>query len=187
MVIRRISTMSALVLAIALAGCGSASTPTAKPKIAFASPALTTRGVIPASYKCNGNDIWLPLKWGALPANTKELVIYIARFDQPKGVPGGGAQASLISQQLIVGLKPSLHQLAVGKLPHGALMGYYEVGNATISICPTKGSTQGVIFGLYALPRQQNITKGAQSGNLLNKLRSEAVALGTFTAGYART
>jgi phosphatidylethanolamine-binding protein (PEBP) family uncharacterized protein len=185
--IRHLSTIGALVLVIALAGCGGASVPAAKPKIAFVSPAVTTTGVIPASYKCNGNNIWLPLQWGALPADTKELVIYVARFGQPEGVPGGTAKAALIAQQLIVGLKPSLHRLKVGNLPHGALIGYYEIGNKSVSICPKKGSTQGILFGLYALPHPQNIGKGSQSGSLLNKLRAEAEAVGTFTAAYART
>ncbi len=186
MVIRYLSTMSALALVIALAGCGGASAPARKPKIEFQSPALHANGVIPASFRCNGNGIWLPLRWGALPATTRELVIYVARFKQPEGVPGGSATAELIAQQLIVGLKPTRHRLGVGKLPHGALIGYYEVGHKRASICPAKGSSQGVLFGLYALPHPQNITRGSQSGGLLNKLRAEAVALGTFTASLGQ-
>jgi hypothetical protein len=187
MVTRYLSTTSALLLAVLLIGCGGASAPVAKPKIAFVSPALTSTGVIPARYKCNGNQVWLPLAWGALPADTKELIVYIARFGKPEASPGNLAKAALIAQQLIVGLKPSLHRLSIGPLPHGALIGSYEIGNKSESICPKRGSTQGILFGLYALPHQQNIGRGSQSGSLLNKLRAEAVALGTFTTGYAKT
>jgi phosphatidylethanolamine-binding protein (PEBP) family uncharacterized protein len=184
-VIRNLFAASAMALAIALAGCGGSSAPVRKPKIAFLSPVLNAKGEIPASYRCSGSKVWLPLEWGALPANTKELVIYIARFGRPEASPGNLAQAKLLAQQLIVGLHPTLHKLPVGDLPHGALIGSFEIGNKRTAICPKRGSAQGVLFGIYALPRTQGIQKGTQGGSLLNKLRSEAVALGTFTASYS--
>jgi hypothetical protein len=187
-VIRYLSMAGALLLVSALVGCGTASTPVAtKPRIAFVSPAIVhTKGLIPARYKCDENKIWLPLSWGALPANTKEIVIYVARFGQPKIAPGSAPTAALLAQQLIVGLKPTLHNLRVGRLPHGALIGSYEEGLKRESICPKQGAGQGILFGLYALPSSQDLSKGSQSANLLAKLRSEAVAVGTFTANFGR-
>jgi len=188
--IRHLTTASVALLAVAVAGCGSTTTTSTalerKPRIAFQSPVVSTRGAIPATFKCSENRIWIPLRWGTLPTNTKELVIYIARFGRPESAPGGTARAALIAQELIIGLKPTLHGLAVGKLPHGALIGTYEIGNKRASICPVKGSSQeGVVFGLYALAHHQQISKGSQSGGLLNKLRAEAVAVGSFTANYS--
>jgi hypothetical protein len=190
--IRHLLTASVALLAIAVAGCGSATTnsaPESKARIAFQSPVVSTSGAIPASFKCSENKVWIPLRWGALPTDTKELVIYVARFARPERIPGGAARASLVAQELIIGLKPTLHGLPVGKLPQGALVGTYEIGNKRASICPTKSgsskSKDGVLFGLYALSHHQAISKGSQSGGLLNKLRSEAVAVGTFTAVYS--
>jgi phosphatidylethanolamine-binding protein (PEBP) family uncharacterized protein len=186
--IRHLSVVSVVLLAIAVTGCGSSTTGTTtenKATIAFESPVVNTKGFIPAGFKCNAAKVWIPMRWGALPADTKELVIYVARFGVPQRTVGGTARASLLAQELIIGLKPTLHGLPVGKLPHGALIGIYEIGNKRASVCPAKGSAQGILFGLYALNHRQEISKGAQSGSLLNKLRSEAVAVGSFTAGYS--
>jgi phosphatidylethanolamine-binding protein (PEBP) family uncharacterized protein len=190
--IRHLTTASVVLVAAAVAGCGSATTSNStatenKPTIAFHSPALNARGFIPSSIRCSEGKIWLPLRWGTLPVDTKELAIYVARFGKPEGVPGGTARAALLAQQLILGLKPTLHGLAVGKLPQGALIGRYETGpNKGASICPPQGSTQeGVLFRLYVLPHRQEIGKGPQGNELLSKLSSEAVAVGAFTAGYS--
>jgi phosphatidylethanolamine-binding protein (PEBP) family uncharacterized protein len=180
---------SAVLLAVAVAGCGStaatSSTAEKKPRIAFQSSAVNRKGRIPGSFKCSESKVWIPMRWGALPADTKELILYVARFGSPTSNPGGTASAALLSQELIIGLKPTLHGLSVGNLPHGALIGTYEIGNKHVSIGPKKGSSEGVLFGLYALDHQQKISKGSQNGALLNRLRSEAVAVGTFVAGYS--
>jgi phosphatidylethanolamine-binding protein (PEBP) family uncharacterized protein len=180
--------LSLLVLVFAVAGCGGTAAPSANsaPEIAFQSPVLTASKVIPARYRCNANKIWLPVQWGALPAKTKELVIYVARYSDIKTNPNG-ATARLLSQALIVGLKPTMHELRAGKLPHGALVGEYVTGNEHVPICPPGRPAQGFVFRLYALPERLNISKGNHSGSLLTKLNGEALAAGTFTASYART
>jgi phosphatidylethanolamine-binding protein (PEBP) family uncharacterized protein len=182
--------MSLLVLAVAVAGCGtttSSSRPASYvPEIAFRSPAVTARKVIPARYRCDLNKIWLPLEWGPLPANTGELVVYVARYGDLKAT-AKGTSARLLSQALVVGLKPTLHGLRPGKLPHGALVGEYELGSERIPICPAHARAQDFLFRLYALRGRLNIAKGTQGGGLLNKLNSEALAAGTFTAAYGRS
>jgi phosphatidylethanolamine-binding protein (PEBP) family uncharacterized protein len=178
---------SVLVLAAAAVGCGGATSPSANntPEIAFLSPALTASKVIPARYKCDVNKIWLPVRWGALPSGTKELVMYVARYTNVRST-ANGSTARLLSQALIVGLKPTLHELQTGKLPHGALVGEYETGSQRVPICPAGRPSQGFIFRLYALRSPLNISKGKQGASLLSKLNSEALAAGTFTASYAR-
>jgi hypothetical protein len=193
MVNRCLSMMSALLLVAVAAGCGSSTSgsgsaepPPRAPAIVFRSPVLKA-GVIPTRYKCDGRRIWLPLSWGALPAGTKELVVYVARFGPPKIAAGSAPTAAILAQELIVGLNPTLHGLTVGKLPHGALIGAYEEGVKSESICPKRGAGQGLIFDLYALRQAQNIGKGHQSGNLLVKLKNNAAAIGAFTASFPRS
>jgi phosphatidylethanolamine-binding protein (PEBP) family uncharacterized protein len=188
--IRHAAIAGVVLLAVAVAGCGSSATSSTttenKPRVAFQSPALNTRGFIPASLRCSENKIWLPLRWGALPANAEELAIYVARFGKPAATSSGSARAVLIAQQLIIGLKPTLHGLTVGKLPRGALIGRFEVGSKRTSICPPKGSSkEGVLFRLYVLPHRQGIGRGSQKSELLNKLSSEAEAVGAFATGYS--
>jgi phosphatidylethanolamine-binding protein (PEBP) family uncharacterized protein len=178
--IRFLSAVSVCIVAVVSAGCGGASAPAKKAKIAFQSPALVGRKVIPARYTCNAQKIWLPVQWGALPPNTAELVLYVGRYSNA----GGKLAPRLIAQSLVVGLKPTLHGLAAGNPPKGALIGYYEVGNKPSSICPPKGTTQSFLFRLYALTGKLNISGGSQGSEFLNKLGSEAAAVGVFAASY---
>lgn len=187
--IRHLPVVSALLLVAAFVGCGGSSTPQAAgppPTIEFGSPGVSASGTVLSAYKCDEKKIWLPLSWGALPANTKELVIYVGRYGAPEIKAGGEVTAGLAAQQLIVGLQPTLHRLPVGKVPHGVLVGSFVAGRRRRSICANARSTSGILFSLYALPRRQNIGKGPQGGNLINRLQSEAIGYGTFTATYGK-
>jgi phosphatidylethanolamine-binding protein (PEBP) family uncharacterized protein len=183
--IRFLSVVSVCIVAVVFAGCGGTSGQSKKAKIAFQSPVLVSGKAIPARYTCNAQKIWLPVQWGALPPHTAELVLYIGRYSNSGSVAAGKLVApTLIAQSLVIGLKPTLHGLAAGNPPKGALIGYYEVKNKPASLCPPKGATQNFLFRLYALPAKLNISKGSQSGELLNKLSSEAAAVGVFAASY---
>jgi phosphatidylethanolamine-binding protein (PEBP) family uncharacterized protein len=191
MLLRRLAMMSVLGLSAVIAGCGSTgastSTPSAIAQIEFKSPAVTTGKVIPTHYVCDENEIWLPLQWGALPSNTVELALYVARFGPVVKTPTGASAAKLLAQSLVIGLKPSLRGLPAGKLPHGALIGFYGAGRKHSPICPPKGNKQSLLFRLYALSSAQHVNAGLQGVNLLGKLNQQALAAGSFTASYART
>jgi phosphatidylethanolamine-binding protein (PEBP) family uncharacterized protein len=187
---RNLTILSAVLLSVAITACGSSGTPAInrEPEILFLSPALAAGRVIPARYQCDESKVWIPLRWGALPADTKELVIYIARYGALVKNPNGGESARLLAQSLVVGLKPTLHGLAVGKLPSGVLVGTYNAGGTESQLCPRKKHVrQDFLFRLYALPNKQNITSGSKRGEILDILNNEAVAAGAFTASYTRT
>lgn len=184
MKIRFLSVVSVCILAVVFAGCSDTSAQGKKAKIAFQSPVLVSGKAIPARYRCNAQKIWLPVQWGALPPHTAELVLYIGRYGNARTVTAGKLAPALIAQSLVVGLKPTLHGLVTGNPPKGALIGYYEVKNKPASLCPPKGATQNFLFRLYALPAKLNISKGSQGGEFLNKLSSEAAAVGVFAASY---
>jgi phosphatidylethanolamine-binding protein (PEBP) family uncharacterized protein len=183
--IRFLAAVSVCVVAVVFAGCGGTSTPSKKAKIAFQSPVLVSGKAIPARYTCNAQKIWLPVQWGALPAHTAELVLYIGRYSNSGSVTAGKLVApKLIAQSLVIGLKPTLHGLTAGNPPKGALIGYYEVAHKPASICPPKGVTQNFLFRLYALTGKLNISGGSQGSEFLTKLGSEAAAVGVFAASY---
>jgi phosphatidylethanolamine-binding protein (PEBP) family uncharacterized protein len=173
-------------LALVLASCGSTSSPTApeKPAIRFNSPALVGKGLIPARYKCNVRQNWLPLRWGALPASTRELVLYMVRFGAPKATTGGKVKAEIQAEGIIVGLKPGLHRLPAGKLPRGAVVGVRPISNRAATICPSTGTAQNLLFRLYALPRKLELGKGSQPSTLVSRLSAQSLAAGTFIARY---
>jgi phosphatidylethanolamine-binding protein (PEBP) family uncharacterized protein len=184
---RDLSVLSVSMLAVALAGCGSSGSSgpsAAEPAIPFGSPALGAGRVIPARYKCDNRNVWLPLAWGSLPAHTRELALYIVRFGSPKVAKGGKVNAEIKATAVVVGLKPTLRRLPLGKYPRGVLVGVHSPNNPQASICPPKGAKQNLLFRIYALPRKLGVTRRSQGINLVNQLRSEALEAGTFIATY---
>lgn len=176
------------VLALAIASCGSgggSSQTTAKqlPRISFTSPAMTAARTIPAHYKCNNRTAWLPLKWGSLPAGTKELVLYIVRFATPQATASGQVKAEVEAEQLVLGLDATLRQIKPGKYPQGALVAVHSQGGEALSICPRKGVAGNLLFRIYALGHKLHITKSSKV-NPLQAVTTGATAAGTFIARY---
>ncbi len=191
MKLRRLTILSMPILALAIAGCGSAesgnpttnNTAPSKPQIAFTSPALNSKDLIPASYKCNDNSIWLPLRWGTLPAGTRELALYIVRFGSPKPTTGGKVKVEVEAESLVVGVRPNLHSLVAGTLPSGVHVGVHRRGGQVLSICPPKGVTENLFFRIFALPRKLNLS-GPQNRDLVAVINNEALMTGSFIAHY---
>jgi hypothetical protein len=131
----------------------------------------------------------LPLKWGALPAGTQELVLYIVRFGTPEAVKGGRVKAEIQAESIVVGLKPTLHRLSTGKFPPGAVVGVRPVKDGQ-TICPVANHSrrvQNLLFRIYALPRKLNLGKGKQPSTLVSRLGAQALEAGTFIAAYKQT
>jgi phosphatidylethanolamine-binding protein (PEBP) family uncharacterized protein len=179
--------LTMLTVVLVLAGCGSSgpsSSTTAASGIPFGSPALVGGKVIPAHVKCDDRNVWLPLRWGALPAHTEELALYIVRFGYPKLGVNGTAKAEIKATAVVVGLKPTLHGLSRGKYPHGALVGVHAPNDPEASICPRKGVAGNLLFRLYALPHKLGVSKSSKGLDLVSRLSSESSENGTFIATY---
>jgi hypothetical protein len=173
-----------LALVLASCGTGGASNATTKgPSIRFGSPAVTAAKVIPPRYKCDNRTIWLPLKWGTLPARTQELALYIVRFGVPKVASGGQVKAEIKAEALVLGLHSTLHRLKRGKLPPGALIAIHAANGEPQSVCPRKGVAENLLFRIYALNRKLHITKSSKV-NPLQEVTREAIGSGTFIARY---
>ncbi len=191
MKLRRPTILSVPILALLLAGCGSTesgnntttSSAAAKPQIAFTSPAVGGNDLIPASYKCDDTKIWVPLRWGAVPAGTRELAFYIVRFGAPKLTSGSKVKVEVEAESLVVGVQPKLHSLAAGVLPHGVHVGVHRRGGQVLSICPPKGVTENLFFRIFALPRKLNLS-GPQNRDLVAVMNNEALLTGSFIAHY---
>ncbi len=179
----------ALISALALSGCGSSdSSSTANSReIAFGSPVLEGRQKIPAKYTCDGKDIALPLEWGSVPNETKELVIFL--FGLKLINPGAGqkqVQAKLNVQWSVAGLNPGLKELPAGRLPHGALVGSNQRGGRRYSVCPAKGQAENYLFRIYALSQNLSLKHGISSKRLLEQIETSTLGYGEFIAGYKR-
>src|SRR5580704_3087540 len=154
---RPIAITSVLLLsALALAGCGGASSATDPvTKINVGSSAIVGNK-LPARYTCDGQDISPPLEWGAVPANVKDLALFVVGF-----IPQRSKNTYHLSVEwAVAGLSPALHKLAAGQLPPGAYLGVTSNHRQRrYSICPKKGDLVHYQFELYGLPEALAVSR----------------------------
>jgi hypothetical protein len=107
-----------LLLALTLAGCGSANKRAVKATIPFGSPALVG-STLPARYTCAGEDVSPPVIWGAVPAGIRTLALFIIGID-PSARSGG---YTISVEWAVAGINAALHKIPTGQLPPGAYLG----------------------------------------------------------------
>lgn len=154
-------------------GCGQGSAASPSSTIRFGSPAVGADGVISPRVSCGEGTIWLPLKWGALPSGTKELVLYFGwlRWKAERGkrrlaVPFG----SIISK-----IEPSVHGIAANTLPAGAAWSYFTVNN-----CQPVREGQEYLVELFALGHSQRAVPEPLNARFVTGLTEEALGMGRF-------
>jgi phosphatidylethanolamine-binding protein (PEBP) family uncharacterized protein len=192
-----------LLLAITLAGCGSSgadSPGSSSASSKSSSSAVTAKAVttipltstaikgaeIPALYTCDGRNIAPPLKWGAVPPATREVVLFALGV-----TPGGSRLGSSSVEWALGGVKAEVHELTAGELPTGAFLEEASDGKDHYSICPPKGQTKHYEFVVYAVPALVQVTTKINGAKLLQNLAEgppqfQATAKGELSATYKR-
>ncbi len=189
---RGLAAAGALAVASSLAGCGSGSRaassnvtkapprvaqPALKPgasetspvaplsrrsapvSIKVASTARTSGEFIGRRYTCGGANISPPVTWKNVPSDAKEVLVFVKTV--------GFAGSAL--NWAVAGLSPSLHGLAAGKLPSGAIVGRNSYGRDAYSVCPGQGPA-GVSIGVIALPRVISVHQGFAASTVTTAL-----------------
>ncbi|HSZ68919.1 MAG TPA: hypothetical protein VK756_01020 [Solirubrobacteraceae bacterium] len=138
--------------------------------IALSSPAIvqsrsSSAYALGQQYTCRGSDRSPPLHWGAVPADTKELVLFVLST-QP-------VANQLFFDWSVADLSPSLRSLQAGALPAGAVVGRNGLGHAAYTICPANGKRESYVFMLYALPQKLSSATGFDPA----ALRQQAIQL----------
>ncbi len=177
----------ALSAALALAGCGGSATSTHKEAVVPLKSAAMAGRSVPALYTCDGKDIHPPLEWGAVPAGTRELALFLVGLTP---VPSSRAYSVSIDWA-VSGVNPALHRLAAGQLPAGAHVGAASDNKKRYSLCPKKGTTAQYIFELYGLPAGVSIAPDFNGGSVITALSSRKSsnpvnAHGSLIAFYRR-
>jgi phosphatidylethanolamine-binding protein (PEBP) family uncharacterized protein len=173
-----------LAMAGALGGCGgttASSSSAGGPQLALSSPAVTSRGAIPALYTCAGKNVSPPLIWGKIPAGTSELALFLLDLGHTESAGGGETQAKLKVGWVVRGLEPTLHGMSAGKLPAGAV-----AGRQRYSVCPPKGGTGEYMFRLYALPRRLSIARSLSDLEVFKQINRASTTAGDFLSSYTR-
>ena len=181
--------VAALLMAVALSGCGSslAKSPATPSLVVVPLHSSAIHGTrLPARYTCDGQDISPPLTWGAVPAGVEELTLFTLGVTQVKN----GRLLPRV-EWAMGGLKPSLHRLSAGEIPRGAFLMPDSNGKRRYSVCPAKGKTAHYGFALYALPPNTRATARLEGEELLYNLtgpvaKDRAPAGGAFFATYSR-
>jgi phosphatidylethanolamine-binding protein (PEBP) family uncharacterized protein len=174
---------------LVLAACGgSAASTTAKvlAKVPLKSAAILGSS-IPARYTCDGEDISPPVEWGAVPAGTHSLTLFVVGLTPEPST----ASTKVSVEWALAGLNPALHRLAAGQIPAGAYSGVGSANKKRYSICPAKGSRVEYAFEVYGLPASQAIAPDFGALAVLQELTvtkssSPVTAHGSFTASYTR-
>jgi phosphatidylethanolamine-binding protein (PEBP) family uncharacterized protein len=202
------ATIVALLLALALTGCGTNSTSgskaasgplTTSSKAASAPPTTSSKvasvrltssaiqhGQLPARYTCAGENISPPLTWGAVPSAIQELTLFAL---EPAPSPTGNPTPAV--EWVMAGVKPALHHINAGELPRGAFLLNTGTGKVKYSLCPPKGQTKHYEFALYAIPTGVRVTPNLSGIALLTNLTNpnpqfQSPATGTIAATYTR-
>jgi hypothetical protein len=151
---------------LVLAGCGSASS--AGPSLStidLESPGLQANGELKPSVRCGWGSLWVPLEWGRVPENTKELAIYIGRFKYAN--ERGKRRVVVQFADLVSKFKPTERRLLANVLPEGVSWSYFGKN------CVTAQRGQNLLLEVLALDRtgQREITRP-----LATRLTEEALA-----------
>jgi phosphatidylethanolamine-binding protein (PEBP) family uncharacterized protein len=181
----------ALLAAIVLSGCSNVST--SNNGLAAPAPVLVkvkssaiAGKTLPAVFTCDGKNIWPPLSWGAVPSSVEELALFALAAVRTKG-----GRTAIKIEWAMAGIKPTVHSLAAGEIPHGAFVLANTSGKRQYSICPPRGHTQRYSFSLFALPPGARAFAALPSTALLSNLNTprrgaQATAFGFLSANYTR-
>jgi phosphatidylethanolamine-binding protein (PEBP) family uncharacterized protein len=122
--------------------------------------------VIDPQYTCHGADTSPPLLWAGVPANTKEILVFVRSIYQGR----------LTTNWALAGIKPSVKKIAAGKVPEGAVVGRNSFGQVGYHLCPPQGAL--VTMGVYAFPRVLSLTTGFDPETVKHLLGSSEVQWG---------
>jgi Raf kinase inhibitor-like YbhB/YbcL family protein len=150
--------------------------------IKITSPAFENEGLIPAKYTCDGEDISPPLKWDAVPEDTKSIVLISDDPDAPVGT---------WVHWVLFNLPPDTRELAESippdkTLPNGAKQGTTDFGRIGYGgPCPPSG-THRYFFKIYALDTELDLQADARKRDLLKAMEGHILAEGQLIGKYKR-
>ena len=159
---------------IAFAGCGGKGGDAPAPPAVH--PGIAVSGIpatIPDRYTCRGKGDRPPLRWGAVPTGTRELVVLVTDPDAPDG--------------------RFVHWTAFG-IPPGARVvpaRVREGENSTgkdgwVAPCPPEGDQpHRYVFDVYALKAPSGLKRGASANEVTAAVRG-ALARGEVVGRFGR-
>ncbi len=151
-------------------------------EIKITSPAFENGGLIPAKYTCDGDDISPPLRWDAVPEDTKSIALVSDDPDAPVGT-----WVHWVLFNLPAGTRELAENIPPDKvLPNGTKQGISDFGRIGYGgPCPPSG-THRYFFKLYALDTEIDLPAGATKGQLLEAMEGHILRQGQLIGKYKR-
>ncbi|HSZ68921.1 MAG TPA: YbhB/YbcL family Raf kinase inhibitor-like protein [Solirubrobacteraceae bacterium] len=147
-------------------------------RIVLTSPVIPSEGAIPSRYTCDGKDISPPLRWREIPPGTSELMLDVLKTKPVNG--------QLYFAWAVTGLKPTLPGLNAGKLPAGAIVGTNSAGHRGYHLCQPKGTDEGYVIALFALPHHIAAKPGFNAAALRLTAEHTAKYQALYIVNYER-
>jgi Raf kinase inhibitor-like YbhB/YbcL family protein len=177
---------AALIVALALAGCGDDATvngppPSAPDTMKLESPAWKDGGKLPVRFTCDGKlgGVSPPLEWSQRPRELKSQALIVEDPDAPSGT---------FVHWTVWGMMARTTGLQADIPPLGLPQGKNSAGSAKYAPpCPPKGDEpHRYRFVIYALKERIDAQPGASAGEVIDKIQSAALARGTLTGTHSR-
>jgi phosphatidylethanolamine-binding protein (PEBP) family uncharacterized protein len=135
--------------------------------------ARTKYGGIDTKYTCQGSNISPPVSWQPRSAsglaNAKEILVFVRTLQH----------GPLQTNWAVAGISPSVHELAAGSLPAGAVVGRNSLGKVGYSLCP---EPHGIVtIGVYAMPHKLSLQQGFDFQRAQRELSNPEVNWGGLT------
>jgi phosphatidylethanolamine-binding protein (PEBP) family uncharacterized protein len=111
-------------------------------------------------YTCKGADQWPAISWSTVPANTKELLLFVRTLQAGPPILNWGVAA----------LSASLRHISEGKLPAGAVVGRNSFGRIGYYLCPQTPIRPAIVsITIVAPSRRRSLVRGFNDLKLLDE------------------
>jgi hypothetical protein len=169
---RHVTGLVLIVGVLALAGCGGSSSPVTS-ALDLKSEGVTADGELKSNVRCGWGSLWVPLEWGEVPDETKELAILLARFEYVKA--GGKRKPEVLFADLVSKFKPTERELVANVLPEGVSWSWFGKN------CVTSPKGQHLLLQVFALDNVRSPRN--MKRQLATRLTEEALAEPEVTEG----
>lgn len=147
--------------------------------IELKSSAFEDGGTIPARYAKDGENVFPPLEWSGVPAQTRELALLVEDPDAPSG---------RFVHWIVIGLPPMLDRLETGQLPEPAVEACNDFGERGYGgPQPPEGDPpHRYVFTLLALDETVDLPPGGGYRQFHDAVQGKERGRGQLVGRYGR-
>jgi Raf kinase inhibitor-like YbhB/YbcL family protein len=143
-------------------------------KLTITSSVFKNKGVIPAKYTCDGEDVNPPLSFEGVPEGTESLVLIVDDPDAPMGT----------WDHWVVWNIPPVEKMEENSIP--GTEGLNDFGKHSYGgPCPPSG-THRYFFKVYALDTKLDLPSNSRKRNVEKAMEGHILAKGEIIGLYSR-